>query len=98
MVQEAPNQIVIENKNSILTVLDNGILHLYFKDNADLEVEDILDVEKAFNSIEPRPQKVLSEMGKYTSITSEARSFAADRSPDLDGIAYVIQSLAKEFC
>ena len=42
-----------------------------------------------------KPMKVITQYGKFVSISSEARIKAAERSPDLIAIAYVINSLSQ---
>ncbi len=76
--------------------IDDDILHILYLKNSVLEVEDVVEVHKAFMSLpDPKPRKVLSEMGKFVSITPEARASAAEHSPDLDGIAYVIKGISQ---
>jgi hypothetical protein len=85
---------IIENKNSLMRVLDNGVLHnRYFEDTL-LEVSDIKEVQDGYNSIpDPKPLKVIQEMEIGASMSSEARIYAAEHSPDLIAVAYVIKGL-----
>lgn len=88
--------IVIKNEKSTLNIIEDNILHILYLKNSDLEIEDVKEVAEAYNSLpEPKPQKVLSEMESYVSITNEARVYAAEQSPDLIGIAYVISGLSQ---
>ena len=87
---------IIENKNSVMRVLDNGILHNRYFEGSLLEVEDIKGVQNGYNSLpDPKPLKVIQEMEIGVSMTPEARKYAAEHSPDLTGVAYVIQGLAQ---
>ena len=90
---ETLNDRVIETTNATVTVLESNILHFYYRN--DLEVQDIIEVEEVYNSLVPQPKKVIQEMGPFVSMSSEARSYAAERSPDLTAVAYVIRSLAQ---
>lgn len=90
------NDIIIYNKNSTVRIIEGNIMYVRYKNNSIIEIEDVIELEKAYNSLkDPKPMKVLSEMGEYASISTEARAFAAERSPDLTAIAYVINGLAQ---
>jgi len=88
-------EVIIKNTNSEIRVLDNGVMHVLYKKNAVLEVEDIKELQLQYNLLEPKPRKVLQELGKFTNMSTSARKFAAEHSPDLDGVAYVIHGLAQ---
>ncbi len=87
---------IFEHNKLILSLLNGNILHIYYKDNAIIEVEDIKILEKAYNDIPyTKPMKVVTEYGNYVTIASDAKEYAAERSPDLIAIAYVINSLSQ---
>jgi len=88
-------EIVINNTNSEMRILDNGIMHVAYKDGIALEVEDIKELQIQFDLLNPKPTKVLQELGKFTNMSVEARNYAAEHSPDLKAVAYVIHSLAQ---
>ncbi len=89
-------QVIIQNTNSVMRILDNGVLHIKYPKGRVLEVEDIKEIQEGFENLpEPKPTKVLQELSPFGSMSAEARKYAADRSPKLDGIAYVIHSLAQ---
>ena len=86
----------INNKKEkfVLTVLTDDILHLLYLPNSVLEIDDIKEALLAYDSLpNPKPLRVITEMGKYATITSEARSFASENSPHLNKVAYVITGL-----
>ena len=88
-------EIIINNTNSKMRILEDGILHNLYSEGVLLEVEDIKELQVQFNLLEPKPTKVLQELGKFTNMSAEARKYAAEHSPELDGVAYVIHNLAQ---
>tara|TARA_B100000809_G_scaffold86740_1_gene85099 strand:+ start:1239 stop:1577 length:339 start_codon:yes stop_codon:yes gene_type:complete len=79
-----------------MRILDNGIMHTVFYKGTFLEVIDIKDVQIGYESLpDPKPMKVIQEMEIGVSMSLEARKYAAEHSPDLIGIAYVIKGLAQ---
>jgi len=88
--------IICDQEKFVFSILEDNILLIYYKDNATIEVEDILSIEKAYNDLPyVKPMKVVTEYGKFVTITSEARTKAAEKSPDLIAVAYVINSLSQ---
>jgi len=66
--------ISIENKKSVLRILEHNILHILYADNIVLEIKDIDELYTSYNALpDPKPLKVLSEMGDFSSITTEAK-------------------------
>ena len=86
---------VINNKNSQMRIFDNGILHITYREEVLLEISDIKEMQVQFDLLKPKPTKVLQELGRYVNMSSDCRKFAAEHSPVLDGIAYVIHSLSQ---
>jgi hypothetical protein len=90
------DKLVIKNTNSTFIIVEDNILHICYDENVEIEVEDIIEIENSFNSLpNPKPLKILQEMGKYSSISPEAREFAAERSPGLKAVAYVVHNLGQ---
>ena len=88
--------VICDQEKFVFSILEDNILLIYYKDNATIEVEDILSIEKAYNDLPYiKPMKVVTEYGEFVTITSEARTKAAQRSPDLIAVAYVINSLSQ---
>ena len=95
---EAPNLVseIYEKTNSTVSWITDEIVHIKWKEGVELEIEDIDDVDDSFQKItQGEKVKVLSEMGKFTNISPEARKYAAEQSPDLICLGYVIHSLAQ---
>ena len=89
-------EYIIENTNSTFRLLEGNILHIYYKRDTELQVQDIIEVEKAYNALEePKPMKIIQEMGPYAGMSAEARKYAAEHSPKLTAVAYVLGSLAQ---
>ena len=64
--------------------------------NIDIAISDIDDLEDSFAELTGGEMvKVVSEIGRYVNITPEARSYAANKSPKLLGLAYVINGLGQ---
>jgi len=78
-----------------MRILDSGILHVTYTEGIVLEIPDIKEMQVQFDLLEPKPTKVLQELARYVNMSAEARKYAAEHSPDLDGIAYVIHGLAQ---
>jgi hypothetical protein len=86
----------IKNKNSIMKVFENGVLHIIYFKNVLIEVDDIKDVKDGYNSLaKPKPMKVIVKLESGVSISLEARKCAAEHSPILTGVAYIIEGLAQ---
>ena len=88
-------EVVIYNTNSEMRILDNGVLHVIYSDGIVLEIEDIKELQVQFDLLDPKPRKVLQHLGRYSTMSSDCRKYAAEHSPDLDGVAYVIHGLAQ---
>ena len=96
MQNQKTTNITIENKKSVLRILEHNILHILYADNIVLEIKDINELYTSYNALpDPRPLKVLSEMGDFISITTEARNYGAEISPDLTKLAYVVKGLSQ---
>ena len=96
MQNQKTTNITIENKKSVLRILEHNILHILYADNIVLEIKDINELYTSYNALpDPRPLKVLSEMGDFSSITTEARNYGAEISPDLTKLAYVVKGLSQ---
>jgi len=87
---------ILINEKLKLEVVEGNIYYIRYADNITIEVEDIKIVKSFFDSLpEPKPLFTVSEFGVYSSITPEARTYAADISPNLLKSAYVIKGLAQ---
>ncbi len=79
-----------------MRVLDNGVLHIIHAKGVDIEVSDVKEMQEAYNSLpNPKPLRAIQEFSLYVSMTMEARKYAAEHSPDLLGVAYIINGLAQ---
>lgn len=86
----------IKKKNSTLSWIEPGIACISWGGNIDIEISDIDDLEDSFAELTNGEMvKVVSEVSRYVNITPEARSYAANRSPELLGLAYVINGLGQ---
>lgn len=86
---------IIKTQKSEMQILENSILHIKYTEGVALEVKDIKELQVQFELLNPKPRKVLQELGSSLNMSSEARSYAAEHSPDLIAVAYVIKSLAQ---
>ena len=72
------NAQIIKNKLSTVELLSNGIVYIYYHENALLKSEDFDDVVAAYKQLSHnKPLKVLSEFGAYATATPAARKHAA---------------------
>jgi len=84
----------IFNKNSKMRVLENGILHTVFLKESILEVEDVKEMKRGYESLpDPKPNKAIQEFEAGVSMSPKCRIYAAEHSPDLLGVAYIINGL-----
>jgi hypothetical protein len=86
---------VIKNQHSEMKILENSILHISYTAGVVLEAKDIKELQVQFELLNPKPRKVLQELGSSLNMSSEARRYAAEHSPDLIAVAYVIKGLAQ---
>ncbi|MFT6283542.1 MAG: hypothetical protein ACJA0U_003685 [Salibacteraceae bacterium] len=86
----------IKKANTTLSWIEPGIAHIEWRQDIDIEIADIDDLEDSFAELSQGEMvKVVSEITSYVNITPEARAYAAKRSPKLLGLAYVINGLGQ---
>lgn len=83
----------IELKKSIVTLMDNGILHIYLKPNAEIELSDAVLIVEAMGKLgKGKKFPVLIDAGEFTSVDKEVRVFSAGEESNIytlaDAIAY----------
>lgn len=77
-----------------IEMIENNIIHLSFHDNEYIEIEDLLLVYKYIEEISSGvPRKILTELGEFTSFSSESRNYAQDNPLTDKAEAVVIKSL-----
>lgn len=89
----------IELKKSIVSMLDEGILHIHLKGGSEIELADAVLVVEAMGKLgDGKKYPVLIDAGEFTSIDKEVRIFSASPESNIytlaDAIAYV--SLAQK--
>ena len=93
-IEKTPKKV--EGTNFSISWLNDNTIHLFWKEGADIEISDIDELEKVFADVtQGKKVKVVSELGNYVNMSTEARHYAASRSPELIGLAYVINGLAQ---
>jgi len=86
----------IKNTNSTLRWVEDGIVHIEWKPKTDIEITDIDELEISFNVLtQGQFVCVVSDLRDFVNISIEARNYAAEKSPKLKGIAYVISGLSQ---
>lgn len=86
----------LKNTNSTLRWLESGIVHIQWKAETDIEISDIIELEKSFREFtEGNKVCVIQEMGKYSDLNPDARKYVAAHAPDLIGVAYIISGLSQ---
>lgn len=96
MIESSDISRKIINTNCTVSWIAEGIVFIQWKSGIDIEISDIDELSKAFHELsEGKLVKVLQDFGQYTSISSEARSYAAKKSPDLVARAYIIKGLGQ---
>lgn len=94
MPEQLPDIQTIEVSCAILYQVAPDIIHVKWKHDDMLEVENIEEVSEAYQTLsEGKRLKVISHFTPNTTISPEARKHAAKRSPDVIALAYVIHSL-----
>ena len=86
----------VVNLNSTVKWMENGIVCIQWKHNADITISDIDELEKAFKKLTGGEKvRVIQNMGKYVNMNPDARKYASTRAPELIGVAYVISGLGQ---
>ena len=86
----------IQNKNHEMMVLNNGVLLIVHAKGTEIEISDVKEMKEAFNNLPaPKPKKAIQDFRLQVSMTTEARKYAAEHSPNLLGVAYIINGLAE---
>ncbi|MCB9224146.1 MAG: hypothetical protein H6582_08230 [Crocinitomicaceae bacterium] len=87
---------VIKNRHSTVQLIAEDIVFVFYHENAVLEPEDFDESLAAYNEIsQGRKIKALSEFGKYSSATAEARKHAETLKINCIAEAAVFHSLAQ---
>ena len=89
----------IDLKKSVVSLLDEGILHIHLKGGAEIELEDAVLVVEAMGKLgDGKKYPVLIDAGEFVSVDKEVRIFSASPESNIytlaDAIAYV--SLAQK--
>ncbi|MCR9173986.1 MAG: hypothetical protein NXI10_15895 [bacterium] len=97
MVQD----IVVLNErkltNADVRLLLDDIFHIQWNGGDDIEISDIDELSAAFEEMtQGRKMKVIQEFDHFTSISNEARRYAAEKAPDVTAVAYVIKGLGQQ--
>jgi hypothetical protein len=94
----------IELKKSIVTLMDNDILHIYIKPGAEMGLSDAILIVEAMGKISKgKKHPVLIDAGEFASVDKEVRIFSASEESNLytiaDAIAYYsfAQKLVADF-
>jgi hypothetical protein len=94
----------IELKKSVVTLLDNGIIHIHLKAGAEIELSDAVSIVEAMEKIgKGKKYPVLIDAGEFISIDKEVRVFSAGKEGNIftlaDAIAYysLAQKLMADF-
>ena len=86
----------IQNKNHEMSVLSNGVLLIVHAKGTEIEISDVKEMKQAYHSLpDPKPLKAIQDFRLNVTMTTEARKYAAEHSPDLLGVAYLINGLAE---
>ena len=83
----------IELKKSIVTLLDNGILHIHFKPGVEIVLSDAILIVEAMEKVgKGKKYPVLIDAGEFVSVDQEVRIFSASEESNMftiaDAIAY----------
>ena len=96
MTDHESNFREIDNTHSTISWLEEGIVLIKWKEDTDIEISDIDELEASFNILtNGKRVKVITELSRYVNITTEAKEYGAHRSPEHIGLAYVIQDLSQ---
>lgn len=96
MIQEI--DVISEEQltNATVRLLPNDIFHIKWTGQRDIVISDIDELSVAFEKMTGgRKVKVLQELDHFTSLNNDARSYAAERAPDVTALAYVIKGLGQ---
>ncbi|NOQ72077.1 MAG: hypothetical protein GQ574_08755 [Crocinitomix sp.] len=87
---------IIKNKNSTGELLADDIVHIFYKGDTYLEIEDFKEgIQTYITFAQGQKLKILVEIGKFAGASAEARKFAQDNNPEALAEAIIIHSLAQ---
>jgi hypothetical protein len=85
---------IIENRNSIAQLIDDNIFHIKYLEGTHSDVEDFKEGFRAYQLLsQGRPVKVIAEMCKNATISSEASKYAQKNKIPAIAEAIVVVSL-----
>ncbi len=96
MIQEFAILEEVKLTNALVQILAGNIFYIKWDGGMDIEISDIDELSKTYNEMtKGRKMKVVQEFDHFTSITNEARKYAAEMAPDVIAVAYVIKGLGQ---
>ena len=83
----------IDLKASIVSLRDDGIMHVHIKSGAEMELNDAIKVVEAMGKLGNKKKfPVLIDCGEFASVDKEARTFSASKEANIytsaDAVAY----------
>lgn len=84
---------IIELQASIVTLREDGIMHIHIKSGAQMELKDAVEVVEAMGKLGNKQKfPVLIDCGEFASIDKDVRTFAASKKANIytsaDAVAY----------
>lgn len=96
MVESSREKQKIVNTNNTVSWIAEDIILIEWKSETEIDESDIDELSEAFQELtQGRIVKVLQDFGRYTSITSQARDYAAKKSPEVKALGYIIMGLGQ---
>jgi hypothetical protein len=94
----------INLKKSVVSLMDEGIIHIHLKSQCEIELDDAVAIVEAMGNVGGgKKYPVLIDAGEFTTIDKEVRIFSASAESNLytlaDAIAYysLAQRLVADF-
>lgn len=88
----------IELNKSTCELIEKGVVHIVYKDNVEIELEDVIEMRKISYQLSNGKEYVsVYESGQHTSITKEAREIPLNdiHTKNRKALAIVVSSLAQ---
>lgn len=93
------NIVRIENRSSVITVIDHEIISVFIKPNMEFEISDVDDISDSIEKLrEGKEALILVDVSENTTGNSEVREYSASHGAInfAKAIAYVTNSLAQK--
>lgn len=88
------NKALVENDTLKIYLVDTDIMYIKYNEGVEIQLDDIQLIEFTYeNQLHKTITKVIQDLPYGITMTAEARKYAAENSPPLKAVAYVIKGV-----